>query len=52
MSLKVLTIKEETKARFEKIQRALSFVNNRDLSQDEVEQALLDCYEAAQKVTA
>jgi hypothetical protein len=42
MSLKVISIKEETKAQFETVQRALSFKANSNLSQDDVMQKLLN----------
>jgi len=47
-----ISIKEETKARFDKIQRTLSFVKNKDVSQDETFSEILDVYEQVTKVKA
>jgi hypothetical protein len=44
MSLKVISLKETTKNRFEQLQRFLSLAKKADLSQDEVLEALLDAY--------
>ena len=45
MSLKVLSITEETKKDFETLQRKLSASRNTDLSQDDLVKILLHCYE-------
>ena len=45
MSLKVLSITEETKKRFETVQRKLSALRNADLSQDDLVNELLGNWE-------
>ena len=50
MSLKVLSVTEETKKRFEKLQRQLSATKNADVSQDNVVEILLDAYSEYKEV--